>query len=301
MNDQELVQRVRIDGSSVGWAAFKSYLGELPSESAFVLLRVLGEQLPFRVDVEMAVDDTSDVPGFIVAGAVLMVRATRIRGMDTADQVEDQAWGRYFMCREQAEQFLQNAVTLQPENGLAASWLMAAAVDSDEDVKAKARDFLINAENVPISGYSKLLSARTEKWGGSHDAMWQVARDCAKIKWPWSAALIAKAHYEHWLYLDMMDDRPVAQYEADAYFGSQDIRDELLSISNAINNAQSNDPYEAVFAHDVLAAVLAEARIKKAPAGHLRRVGKFGDPALLTGGPWWRRSLVRAMKGLPLW
>ncbi len=301
VNDQEIVKRVRIDGSSAEWASFKIYLGELPPETAFVLLRVLGERLPFGVDLETAVNDASDVPGLIVAGAALMVRATRIRGMDTADRVEDQAWERYFMCREQAEQFLRNAVTVQPENGLAASWLMANAVDSDEDVKSKAYGILTKAANVPISGYSKLLSANTEKWGGSHDAMWQVARDCANVRWPWSAALIAKAHYEQWLYLDMMDDRPVAQYEADAYFGSQVIRDELLNISSAINNAHSDDPYEAVFAHDVLAAVLAEAGFRKAAAEHLRHVGKFGDPALLTGGPWWRRSLIRVLKGLPPW
>lgn len=301
VNDQEIDKRARIDGSTAEWASFKIYLGELPPEIAFVFLRVLGERLPFGADVETAVNDASDVPGLIVAGAALMVRATRIRGMVMADRVNDQAWERYFICREQAEQFLRNAVTVQPENGLAASWFMATAVDSDEDVKSEAQGILTKATNVPISGYSKLLSANTEKWGGSHEAMWHIARKYANVSWPWSAALIAKAHYEQWLYLDMMDDRPGAQYEADAYFGSQVIKDELLNISGAINNAHSDDPYKAVFAHDVLAAVLAEAGFKKAAAAHLRQVGKFGDPALLTGGPWWRRTLVRVLTGLPPW
>ncbi len=301
MNDQELLRRAQIAGSPEEWVSFKRYLDDLPPESAFVLLRVLGERLPINVDAETAVNDASDVKGLIVAGAALMVRATRIRGMDTADRVAEQNWQSYFACRERAEQLLEQALTLQPENGLAAAWFMATAVDSDDEVKARASRLLGKATDVPISGYSKPLSANTEKWGGSHDAMWKIARDCAALRWPWSGALIAKAHYEHWLYLDLMDERPEAEQEADAYFKDQAIKDELTGISSAISTAQSDDPYEAVYAHDVLAAVLAEARMRSAAAAHLRHVGKFGDPALLTGGPWWRRVLLRILKGLPPW
>lgn len=301
MNDHELGRRAAIDGSPAGWAALKRDCAGLPPESAFVLLRVMGERLPLSADAEAAMDNGADVAGLVVAGAALMGRAVRIRGMDTADQVDDNAWGSYLTARNRAGQLLRQAVIRQPANGLAAAWLMAAAVDSDAETKAEAAAALGRTTNVPISGYSRLLSAHTEKWGGSHEAMWQIARTHARISAPWSAALIAKAHYEHWLYLDMMDERPVAQYEADGYFRDPAIRRELLDISEAINTASSDDPYEAVFAHDVLAAVLAEAGEKRAATAHLRRAGAFGDPALLTGGPWWRRSLVRAMKGLPPW
>lgn len=301
MQDQELLRRAKIRGSAAEWADFKSYLRNLPPETAFVILRVLGEQLPIDNDLEAAIDGSADVWGHIVAGAALMVRATRIRGMDTADRVKEENWQSYFAYRERAEQLLRFVLIHNPENGLAAAWFMAAAVDSDDVVKAEASDFLQASENVPISGYSRLLSANTEKWGGSHESMWQIARQFAEVKWPWSSALIAKAHYEQWLYLEMMDERPAAEYEAAQYFQSAAIRDELRNISSAIRTAQTDDPYEAVFAHDVLAAVLAEAKMRKAAAEHLRQVGKFGDPALLTGGPSWRRALIRLLKGLPPW
>ena len=301
MQDQEFLERVDVNGSSAEWTGFKSYLSNLLPESAFVLTRVLGENLPTDADVEAAIDDTGDVWGHIVAGAALMVRATRTRGMDTADRVKEENWQAYFAYRERAEQLLRFVVTHHPENGLAAAWFMAAAVDGDAVVKAEAAEFLYASENVPVSGYSKLLSANTEKWGGSHEAMWQVARQYAETKWPWSGALIAKAHYEQWLYLEMMDERPVAEYEAAEYFQNPAIKDELRNISSAISRAHADDPYEAVFAHDVLAAVLSEAGMRKAAANHLQQVGKFGDPALLTGGPWWRRSLNRILIGLPPW
>lgn len=301
MIDQDIIQQVQVDGSPERWALFKSYLGDLPPESAFVLLRVLGERLPLGIDLEAAIEGDADVLGQIVAGATFMVRATRIRGMDTADRVKEQNWTSYFACRERAEQLLGYALTSQPKNGLAAAWFMATAVDADDEVKARATNFLGGATDVPLSGYSKFLSANTEKWGGSHAAMWKVARAHAGVRQPWSGALIAKAHYEHWLYLDMMDERPEAEDEASAYFQDPSIKDELISISTAISTAQSDDPYDAVYAHDVLAAVLAEARMRKAAAGHLRHAGKFGDPALLTGGPWWRRWLIRVLKGLPPW
>lgn len=301
LNDQEFLERIGISGAANEWAAIKKYVSGLPPESAFVFLRVLGENLPIGADVEAAINDTGDVWGHIVAGAALIVRATRTRGMGTADSVKEENWQSYFAYRERAEQLLRFIVTHHPKNGQAVAWLMTAAVDSDDAAKAEASDFLLASENVPISGYSKLLSANTRKWGGSHEAMWEIARKCAEVRHPWSSALIAKAHYEQWLYLALMDERPAAEYEAAGYFQNEMIREEIRNISEAINTAQSDDPYEAVFAHDVLAAVFSEAGIRKSSAQHLRRVGKFGDPALLTGGPWWRRTLVRMVKGLPPW
>ena len=301
LNDQEFLKRAEICGSTNEWASLKNYVSGLPPESAFVFLRLFGERLPIDADPETAISDTGDVWGHVVAGAALLVRSSRIRGMETADRVKVENCQPYQAARQRAEQLLRFVVTHHPKNGLAAAWFMAAAIDSDDAVKTEASDFLLASKNVPISGYSKLLSANTEKWGGSHEAMWQIAHNCARKNLPWSGALIAKAHYEQWLYLYLMDERTSADYEAAAYFQNEEIREEIRSISEAISIAHSDDPYEAVFAHDVLAAVLSEAGMRKAASQHLRRVGKFGDPALLTGGPWWRRALIRVLKGLPPW
>lgn len=300
VNDHDLVREVQITLSSGDWTAFKKNLQTLPPETAFVLLRELGEQLPLDADIEKIIDSMADVEGQIVAGASYMVRATRIRGMDMADRVQEENWQPYFSCRDRSEQLLRNALRHDRKNGLAAAWFMAAAVDGDDEVKDEAAEFLQNAANVPISGYSKLLSANAQKWGGSHDAMWQVARDCAELKWPWSGALIAKAHYEHYLYLAVFEEGPLAEFEAGAYFNKREVIAELQSISIAINDAQSDDPYEAVFAHDVMAAVLYMADNRFAAAKHLRQVGRFGDPALLARGPWWQHPLVWFLSKLPV-
>ena len=300
-NDQAIDTRSRVNGSPEDWAAFKSVLKEAPPETAFVLLRVMGERLSMEADPEWAIEDASDVEGLTIAGAALMVRATRLRGMDTADQVAVDSWAPYLACRDRAEEILRAAIDLRPGNGLAAAWFMASAVDSDDETKDQAAEVLNGADDVPISGYSKLLSARTEKWGGSHEAMWLVARRYAAVRAPWTKALVAKAHYEHWLYLAMMDERPEAAREAGIYFSNPVICNELVQISEEISTAPPRDPYEVVYAHDVLAVVLAEARMRRAAAAHLRKVGKHGDPALLTGGPAWQRLLRQILKGLPPW
>ncbi len=299
--DREISKLARVSGSPEDWAGFKAGLKSAPPETAFVLLRVLGEQLPLTADPELAIENASDAGGLIVAGAALMVRATRIRGFAVADEVDEDSWSPYFACRSRAEQALRAALELRPHDGVAAAWLMATAVDADDELKSEAADILRGAEDVPISGFSKLLSANTEKWGGSHAAMWKIARECATLRAPWTSALIGKAHYEQLLYLEVMDERPEAAGEAKRYFQDPAVREEIMQISAAITDAATGDPYEAVYAHDVLAAVFVDARMSKAAAGHLRKVGRFGDPALLTGGPWWQSVLRRLSNGLPIW
>ena len=301
MNDEEIAKLASVDGTTEGWDRIRANLGILPPETTYVLLRALGEQLPIAMDVETVVRDAADAQGQMIAGAIYMIRATLSRGMDTADRVREEEWQSYFAYRERAEELLRKSLENRRQNGVVAAWLMAVAVDSDDSTKADALSILKQATNVPISGYSKLLTANTKKWGGSHGSMWKVAREYADVQPPWSSALIAKAHYEHWLYLYMMDERPAAELEAGAYFQDPATRDELRDLSSLIDGAESEDPYEKVFAHDVMAAVLAEAGMRRDAARHLRKVGKFGDPALLTGGPWWRRALARVLKGLPPW
>lgn len=301
MNDQELSGLASLAATAEGWARLRVTLGVLPPESAFILLRVVGEKLPIDTDVEGLLRSGADADGQLIAGAVFMVRASRLRGMGTADLVPDQAWDEYFTCRDRAEDLLRRSLAQRPGHGVTAAWLMASTIDTEIEVKAEVVTRLEGATDVPLSGYSKALSASTRKWGGSHELMWKFARRHAQLRWPWSGALIAKAHYEHWLYLARMDERPVAEWEAGAYFRDVAVCEELQDLSAALFAGQSDDPYEEIFAHDVLAAVLAEAGMRKMAARHLRRVGLFGDPALLTGGPWWRRMLIRASKGLAPW
>lgn len=301
MNDRELARWAEMDGSSRGWSDFKTHVAALPPETAFVQLRTLGERLPIDADLDSTFRDDSDVLGLTINGAALMVRATRIRGMDLAERVRERNWPEYWACRDQAERILRHAVRVEPTNGLAVAWLAAAAVDSDDDLKETVAGLVDGARDLPISAYSKVLSGRTEKWGGSHSEMWAAARKFAPMAEPWTLSLIAKAHYENWLYLAMMDERPVADWEAGAYFRDNAVREELLAISEQTMSAESEDPYASVYAHDVLAAALAEAGLRKQATRHLRKVGRFGDPALLTGGPWWRRSLIRASRGLRPW
>jgi tetratricopeptide (TPR) repeat protein len=300
-NDHSISRFAQVSGSSEDWARLKAAIDAAPPETGYVLLRTMGERLPLTVDPETAIESSSDVLGLITAGAALMARATRIRGLDLADQVNEERWAPYLACRQRAEETLRSALELNPESGMAAAWFTASAVDADDEVKSEAEQALRRALNAPVSGYSKLLSANTEKWGGSHARMWKVAREFASIRQPWTQALIAKAHYEQVLYLEMMDERLEAAAEAERYFKDAGLRDELAQISQAITTTVPHDPYDAVYAHDVLAAVLADARMRKAASAHLRRVGRFGDPALLTGGPWWQRSLRRIINGLPLW
>jgi hypothetical protein len=301
VNDRDIARWAQVSGDRASWQELAERLDSLPPETAYVLSRAMAWRLRPKLDPRTGIRDDNDAVGMTLAGAAYLTRAVRVRGARTADHVTDEQWERYFALREEAEPLLRAALAVRPNYGLCAAWLMALAVDEADDFKDEAEAALRGATAVPVSGFSKLLSARAEKWGGSHRAMWQIARSFAQRRPPWTAALIAKAHYEHHLYLAQMDEDADADARAEAYFRNASVREELLQLSEALWEGTTRDPYEAIFGHDVLAATFAAAEMPEQAVRHMRQTGRFGDPALLSGGPWWRRALMRKLHGLPLW
>lgn len=260
------------------WQGLKAAATELPPEEAFTALRLLGERAPMDISVEApAADDAA--AGLLVAGVVFQQRAARVRGYARADAISDDVWEAYVPLLERAQTLLYAAVTADPQFGVAAAWLMAASVDASEDDKAFAERALLSARGVPASGWSRLLSARTEKWGGSHAAMWRIARLVADRDPPGTQMLIARAHFEQQLWYEHFEDGPEAAAKADAYFRDPAVIDELATASSEVLESRTDDLYARLLADNWFAFVWFMAGEHRRARPHLQRIGGDVDPS----------------------
>jgi hypothetical protein len=282
------------------WDGLKAQVQALPPESAYTFLRLLGEKAPFDLDVREASLHDRDSLGLTIAGALLQGRATRYRGLADASQVSEQQWENYFPVLFEAEESSAAANEIFPQSGLAAAWRMTAAVDSGEEEKDAAEAALLVAREVPVSGFARLLSARTEKWGGSHAAMWKVARTHAERDPPGTLGLIAKAHFEQWLYFSVFDESGQGADRAKTYFQRPEVRAELEEASRRVLSIPDHpDPRNSLYAHNCFACTFHIAGARGWARPHLARIGKHVDPAIwLFGRPRLELNLARLKSGL---
>ena len=262
------------------WDAMIALLRGLPPESAYAALRLLGECAPFDADVAPLIGRAT-AWDLTVAGALLQARAMRFRGTGTADMVGSEQWELYIPTLAQAQALLAEANALAPDLGLAAAWRVTAFIDASDEDKDAAERALRAAQDVPVVGLSRLLTLRAQKWGGSHEAMWNVVREHARPEAPATMALIAKAHFEQWLWLVAFEEDPEQAARGRGYFREPAVRDELAQASAVVlAGGEARDPRALLMADNWFAFVLATAGLYRKARPHLRRIGRNVDRSI---------------------
>lgn len=284
------------------WAELKAQVQSVSAEEAYIGISAAGREAPDSIALDGLVEGPGDVLGLTIAGGFNRYRAWKLRGYATADQTSDAAMNRYIDTLRDALADLNAAVELDPTNGLAVGFLASAAADLPEEDKEAIGNLLALARDVAPSGYMALLNAQTEKWGGSHAKMWETAhryRDRAK---PGTLALIARAHFEHHLYLSAMDERPAAQAEAKQYYRQTDRLTELQSAADESFMQSTDDIHARRLADGWFARALFDAEDRARARRHLVRLGRhvddwiWGAGSLFSAPLTWR--LVRIRSGL---
>lgn len=262
------------------WSDLLAFIRSEPPEAAFIALQLLGLAAPLDLDLRPLISAERPLE-LTVAGALLCLRATRFRGLDVAANVSDDQWELYIPTLAHAQELLGEAARLAPELGLAAAWRVRASVDASEEEKDAAELGLRKARDIPVSGLSRLISMRAEKWGGSHDEMWRVARDYADAAPPGSIGLIARAHFEQWLWLADFEEDEKAAARAETYFSETQVREELDTSSRCLLAADSgHDPRALIHADNCFAVAYWVAELPRLARPHLKRMGKNLDETL---------------------
>ena len=278
------------------WAPYKQYLAGLTPEGAYESIKFLFEACPLDIGLERVADGARDVPGLTLLGALHFGIGKRHRGSGVASGVGDSQANRYFAHLLQAKDALDAALAAERHDGLAAAFLMAVAIDPwEEDQRALAEARLLDAHAVPLSGYMNLLQANLEKWGGSHEVMFRIARSRMRPETPMQYMLIARAHWERQLFYLAFDDAPGARGLGVRYFGGEPLQD-LKEASRVILAARDADPAEQRLANSWLALGMAAAGRNGLAVPHLDRVKGHDEPSawnFLPGPAWLSKAGIR--------
>ena len=210
----------------------------------------------------------------LLRGSLLLKRAWVYRGYGRADDVEEQRWPKFYDALEESLDSLTAAMNTNPDiieaPARAIRTLMGLSAEWDDIDAMHAR---LKATGQPsFFGEVSYLIASCEKWLGSHDKMFEFARNTyAGANHPSYAGLIAEAHFEKHMYLRWIDDDADG---AAAYFDDPAIQSEISEASETLlADAAERPAHETLEAHGYFAMVFSIAEQFKMAAPHFEIMG----------------------------
>ena len=202
-----------------------------PWEERSFVLSQLADETPLDVlDVWCRFDPTCP-EAWLLRGVRRIRWAWEARGGDRASEVEEEAWEVFFQRLHSAESDLLWAAELVPEDPTPYSSLISVAMGLSQGKEAVVSHFKAATARAPefLAAYSRATHALTEKWSGTHDDMFAVARQAAKLAKPTNdlAVVLIDAHVERWLYFDSFDED---EEGAKAYLHDREVVSEVAML-----------------------------------------------------------------------
>lgn len=118
----------------------------------------------------------------IVVGASLIVSGWKIRGDNYAEDVDDNAWAPFLKKLSSAEEPLLRAARLDASIAEPYAWLIHFGLGQGASKEDQYRLFVEATSRVPLHwpAHYKYFNVVTEKWGGSHDEMFDFVRSSTR-------------------------------------------------------------------------------------------------------------------------
>lgn len=223
---------------------------------------------------------------FLFRGNARIRWAWDARGFAAAADTSEKKFERFFQRLELAREDLERAGRLLPDDSIVWSSMLHIARGLQwrlEDVRQLFRE-ATRCDPRSMSAHRHYLLACTKKWGGSHELMFQVARE-ASANAPEGDLLhllILLAHSERWLRFDM-DGDPAG---AEAYLKRADVREEVVRAYEASLGSPHHKPRrETIFARHDAAYWFWLVRDKARLAREIELIGDRIDPWEWCYGP----------------
>jgi hypothetical protein len=169
---------------------------------------------------------------WLMRGAHGVKWAWDARGSGMAEGVKDDAWKVFWQRLHEAEQDLHNAAELDPRDPVPWSYLLMSGRGLETgipDLGERLKEVLSRRPWHHVA-LSQTLQGYAKKWGGSHELMFDLARQVAAGAPEGSSAhtVVAEAHIERWLYMTNWDREEAA---ALAYFENPAVQEEIRAAA----------------------------------------------------------------------
>lgn len=199
------------------WSAVHSFLaGQSDWQARAFYVNVLGSEISAGKDgpwleAWRQQHPESSLP-HLFHGVALIQWAWEARGSGTSDTVTDEGRRLFKERLAQAEAALQQAAQLDQADPTPFSWLITVTMGLQHPFETSADyyDEAVRRDPLHVATHEALLYRLTQKWGGSHEAMFRYARSVS-----------AEAPAGHPLHM-LVIDAHIMRYE---YFWFEDDRD----------------------------------------------------------------------------
>ena len=177
---------------------------------------------------------------WLMSGRRWAMRGMAARGSGKATDVKEDAWDPFYDALRHSDEQLEKASALLPTDPLPWMYRLSVSMLFGDDLSQRQGFYEEGKRLAPNYGGLHLVAvyAVTEKWGGSHELMFDVARQ-AMAAAPATGTVVplavAFAHVERWLYIWAFDED---QKGAEAYFRSRDVIKELHAAWERCGGAQ---------------------------------------------------------------
>jgi hypothetical protein len=217
---------------------------------------ILGERSLRQVLDAWCEHDAGSQVAFLLRGRQAIAWAWEARGKGSSDTVSDEGWNLFHQRLRLAEADLAQAARLDPADPTPYVYMLTTARGLGLGPEAARQRFQAVLDRDPrhFNGNKQMLTTLTEKWGGSHDAMFGFARSAAEAS-PRSDlwTLIILAHIERWLYFSFDND----EAGAERYLRSDAARREAIDAHARWTSlpGQGKDPprKSRIYAHNIAA------------------------------------------------
>lgn len=209
----------------------------------------------------------------LVRGAHSIVWAWEARGSGVGSTVDREAAALFASRLDAAERDLMEVAQRDPEDPTPWALLIATGMGRSQGPAVLAKRFGQAVQRDPDhrAAHARMLVASTEKWGGSHAAMFAFAREAVARATPGSSlhTLVAWAHIERWLAHLGSGGAAVGK----GYMGGASVRKELLAARDGLLGAPLQAPACEALDRNILAFALWLAGEKTLAAEELRAIG----------------------------
>jgi hypothetical protein len=240
-----------------------------------------------------------------VRAELALQRAWAARGAASADQTSDQQIRAFFTGLEQAQRLAERAVELAPEDPSPWATLVQMARGqqvSQEEFEHRVQELFARAPH-HVQGSFAVLQTLCEKWMGSTEAMFGMARELATEAPDGSAVCLlpVMAHVEHHLHLETGRGGPGS---AARHMTAGATRTELRAAVARWTGGPDGMPLlgARMFGHNLAAYAFWLADDPDGARPHLEAIGRSLQefPWLCSGEPGEVLGVARRWAGLPV-